>query len=77
MRQNGVAIRVIRTLLGLSLRQLAHAADLTHGYVSRLETEQRDASPEALDRIAEAMGVPVAAVLRESPRDHEGHASGA
>lgn len=69
VRQNGSAIRVIRQLHGLSLRRLARDAGLTHGYLQRVETEKREASPDALDRIASAMNIPVDAVLRESPSD--------
>ncbi|RKN61914.1 XRE family transcriptional regulator [Streptomyces klenkii] len=55
----------------MSQRQLAERAGLDYSYLSRVEAELRQASPDALSRLASALEIPVDAVLRESPRDHE------
>ncbi|MEU7066954.1 helix-turn-helix transcriptional regulator [Streptomyces sp. NPDC046161] len=68
---NGAAIRAFRRKHGMSLRRLACLIDRDPGFLSHLETEQRGAGRETLERIAEELGVPMTAITREKPRDQD------
>lgn len=52
-----VALRRLRIRAGLSLRELAALAGVTHVTVSRIETGQREGSLETLSALAVALGV--------------------
>jgi len=66
---DGGAIRQLRRARGLTMRQLATAAEVDHAVVSRLERQvQSDVSARALAKLALALGVPVDAVLTETFR---------
>lgn len=65
-RINGHAVRAIRIAQGKSQVKLATQSDLDHSYVSRIESGQRcHPTPEITKRLAEALGVPMAALLAE------------
>ncbi len=64
-RQNGAAIRALREKDGWSQAGLARAAGVDQSDISRFETESANASVATLNRIARALRVPVAAVMRE------------
>jgi transcriptional regulator with XRE-family HTH domain len=65
-RQNGAAIRALRRKDGQSVSDLAEACGLTNAQsLVNIENEFRQASIELLNRIARALGVPVAAILRD------------
>ncbi|MFJ5785402.1 helix-turn-helix domain-containing protein [Streptomyces hydrogenans] len=68
---NGAAIRTIREARGMSLQRLARLIERSPGFVSRVETEDRGASPETLGRIATALRTPIHAITREKPRDQD------
>src|SRR5690625_4847239 len=63
---HGAAIRALRAAHRVSLRALAQTAGLTAGYIHRLETGARGATPDTLRRIAQALGVPINAITREA-----------
>lgn len=63
-RQNGTTIRVIREIRGLSRDDMAVKIDKSYPYYCNIETERKDPTPEVLHRIARALDVPVAAILR-------------
>ncbi|WP_075779376.1 helix-turn-helix domain-containing protein [Streptomyces acidiscabies] len=65
MTPNGTAIRTLRNVLKLSIRHVAHHAECTPSHLSRLERGQVGMGEQGLRRIADAMGVPVAAINRE------------
>ncbi len=66
---DGGAIRRLRRARGLTMRQLATAAEVDHAVVSRLERQvQSDVSARALAKLALALGVSVDAVLTETFR---------
>lgn len=67
VRQNGSAIRAIREALGLSLTELAECTGSHPQSLRNLELERRDASEDLLTRLARALGVDVAAILRDPP----------
>jgi hypothetical protein len=66
VRANGAAIRAIRTANRCGLRTLAIRIDRTRGFLSQVETGKRGASPQTIERIADALGVPVAAITDRS-----------
>lgn len=67
-RQNGATIRAMRRLQGLEVGDLAEMARFknTQSLVN-IETEFRQASWEALSRIATALCVPLASLARVRP----------
>ncbi|WP_311670689.1 helix-turn-helix domain-containing protein [Streptomyces chisholmiae] len=67
MRPNGAAIKALRTTHQVSLRCFAQLIDRDHVFLHRIESGERGASPETLQRIAAALDVPVAAITRENP----------
>ncbi|MER7151208.1 helix-turn-helix domain-containing protein [Streptomyces lydicus] len=71
MTPNGAAIRAFREVRGLGLNQLAHLIGIDPSFLSRIETEQRGAAAHTIDAIALRLDIPVAAITRERPCDHE------
>lgn len=69
MAVNGGAIRAIREGRGVSQTALAARVGLSPSALSRIETGQRGrrylADPSVLNRIADALGVTVAAITRD------------
>lgn len=61
---NGYAIRAFREKEGLSVQDLANAANITAPHMRNIENEHRNANPQHLNLIARALGVPVAALQR-------------
>ncbi|QVQ51330.1 helix-turn-helix transcriptional regulator [Spiractinospora alimapuensis] len=61
---NGTAIREFRHLLGMSTSELADRARTTSQHVSNIELETRACSAVLAGRIADALGVRRAAILR-------------
>ena len=54
----GVYVQERREILGLTQRELAERAQISHTFISRLETGQRkEASQPILRRLADALGV--------------------
>ena len=58
-----------RRLAGVSQEELAHRADIDRTYISALERSLYAASIDVLDRIAGALGVEAADLLRKPPVD--------
>jgi transcriptional regulator with XRE-family HTH domain len=82
VRQNGAAIRALRRKDGQSVSDLAESVGLSAQGLTNIENEFRQASPEALNRIARALSVPVAAITRtpvpaENTEDAENGSSAA
>lgn len=63
MRLNRFALAEIRERSGLSKSQLASRAGKATGTISDLESGRRDASPELLRSLAEALACPVVALM--------------
>lgn len=59
---NGAAIKAIRQARGWRTNAFARAIDISPSYLSNIEAGRKGALPETLDRIAAALGVPVAAI---------------
>jgi transcriptional regulator with XRE-family HTH domain len=65
-RHNGTAIRCFRIkLTGLKPGEFAKRAGLAYSTLDNIENERKEASLEALHRIAEALGVPPEAIVRD------------
>jgi transcriptional regulator with XRE-family HTH domain len=65
VKHNGAAIRAIRELRGVGLRQLAQLSGTSPTHLSRVEHEEREASDELRQGIGDALGVSVDAITRE------------
>lgn len=65
VRPNGTAIREFRWLKKLSIRGLARQTGRDRGHLSRIERGQAGASETTVRRIAEALGVPIAAITHD------------
>jgi len=66
MRINGATLKAIRTLNGYGLRELAGKSGVSVSYLSELENG-RDVNvrPPTMRKLADALGVPVAALARD------------
>jgi transcriptional regulator with XRE-family HTH domain len=62
---NGSAVRVIREALGVKRANLAKAAGISEPFLCRIELGTRQPGTEVRHRIAVALGVPVAAIIRQ------------
>jgi transcriptional regulator with XRE-family HTH domain len=58
-------LRALRTDRSLSQERLAADAGVDRAWVSELEREQGNTSVDLLDRLADALGVPIAALFME------------
>lgn len=67
VRHNGVALRELREAKGLSLTELSECTGSHPQSLRNLELERRDASELLLTRIARALGIDIAAILRDPP----------
>lgn len=63
----GQRMRAIRTLRGLSSRELAQAAGVSRGLISQLELDRANPSIDTLRKIAAALASPIASFFDESP----------
>lgn len=66
MKTNGDAIRIIRERTGFTKTQLATAARLDRTHLHRIETGERNGTPAQAKAIAEALAVPLTAILAEA-----------
>lgn len=65
-RHNGTAIRCFRIkLTGLKPGAFANRAGIAYSTLDNIENERKEASLEALQRIADALGVPPEAIVRD------------
>lgn len=65
MRLNPSSLAVIRILAGHSQASLARTANISQGTVSGLEAGTNNASPSMLRKLADTLGVPVAALITD------------
>ncbi len=64
MRINGQALKAIRERSGLSQSALAELAGITQGRISEWESDSPPVRPATIAKVAEALVVPVTALLR-------------
>jgi transcriptional regulator with XRE-family HTH domain len=60
--QNGAAIKALREANGWKVGKFATAVMISSAYLSNIEAERKNASPAVLRRIADTLGVPLAAI---------------
>jgi transcriptional regulator with XRE-family HTH domain len=73
----GEALRMMRTINGLTQKEMAKALELSDSYVSELERDNRDPSLSVLQRYADYFQVPVSSILLFSEsRGSESQGSG-
>ncbi|MGI6878624.1 helix-turn-helix domain-containing protein [Microbacterium sp. gxy059] len=60
----GEVLRDVRQQKGKTLRQVASRASVALGYLSEVERGQKEVSSEILAAVAEALEVPLSALLR-------------
>jgi transcriptional regulator with XRE-family HTH domain len=65
----GRNVRTIRQARGMSQEQLGFESDMKRSYVSDLERGTRNPSVKALGRLAAALGVDPADLLRDAGED--------
>ena len=61
----GEVLRDVRLQKGRTLRQVASKASVALGYLSEVERGQKEASSEILASVADALGTPISAIMRE------------
>ena len=61
----GDVLRDFRLQKGRTLRQVAGKASVALGYLSEVERGQKEASSEILASVADALDVPISAIMRE------------
>ncbi len=62
-------LRTLRTGRGLSQERLAVDAGVDRAWVSEVERGQGNTSVDLLDRLADALGVPIGDLFRAVPED--------
>lgn len=68
LQRFGARVRELRRAKGLTQEDLADASGLDRSYVGSLERGERNVSLRNIEKIAKALGVPVARLFR-SPGD--------
>ena len=68
LNHNPAAVRQAREARGLTQRELAELTGRRHTHISEIENATRDARPELLQRIAEALDVNVELLESACPR---------
>lgn len=61
----GAAVRALRLAYGWQLSKFATAAGMTHGHLANIESGRKRLTPQAARRIADVLGVPLAAITTE------------
>lgn len=59
----GEAIRIARSFLGISQKELATNIGVTNGYLSQIESGAREPSQKILRAIASEIGIPTSSLL--------------
>ena len=65
MTPNGAAIKALRESLGWSGVKFAAAVGISHPHLFNIESGKRQASSPVLRRMADVLGVPLAAITSE------------
>ena len=65
-------LKILRQAKGMSQEELAHRADIDRTYVSSLERSIYNASIDVVDRLANALDVQAADLLKKPPQQSRG-----
>ena len=63
-RHNGMAIRYLRIKDGLKPGEFATKVGVSYAHLDNLENERKEASLEVLHKVANALNVPIEAIVR-------------
>jgi transcriptional regulator with XRE-family HTH domain len=63
----GATIKALREAYGWKLGKFAVAAGTTHPHMSNIEAGRKRCTPEMARKIADALGVPLAAITTSRP----------
>jgi len=66
---NPAALREIRSLIGLSGRELARRCEISETTVTNIELGKHGVSPELMRKLADILGVPLDAITIPIPED--------
>jgi transcriptional regulator with XRE-family HTH domain len=66
MEVNGVRLRQLRREYAWSQRDLARESGVSQDTITRLETDQREAQPRTMRRLAETLGVEPRELMKRS-----------
>lgn len=61
----GEVLREVRQSQGLTLRQVAHRANVALGYLSEVERGQKEVSSEILLAVSDGLNTPLSKILNE------------
>lgn len=64
VRLNPASLAALRIFAGLSQAELARRSGLSQGHISELERGGKDARPATIKKLAQALAVPMPALLR-------------
>lgn len=67
----GTAIRMVRSVRGLQLQELAEKTGISHGYMCKLEADQRTPSMEVVESLCTALKIPVTFLFLFAEGDDE------
>lgn len=76
-QSDGETIRRLREEKGLSLKELAELANISHAHMCRMENESRHGTREVRVRVAQALDTTVANISKPVPRVSSGTAKAA
>ncbi|MBM7280317.1 helix-turn-helix transcriptional regulator [Gordonia rubripertincta] len=65
----GATIRALREAYGWKLSKFAVAVATTHGHLANIEAGRKRCTPEMARRVADTLGVPLAAITTARPVD--------
>ncbi len=65
----GMRVKVLRRAKGLTQQGLADAVNVSRVYIQSIESNRRRPSMDLLERLAEALDVTVADLVKDSPGD--------
>jgi transcriptional regulator with XRE-family HTH domain len=64
---NPAALREIRTLVGLSQRELARRCEISETTITNIEREKHGVSPALMRKLADQLGVAIDAITSVTP----------
>lgn len=64
---NPSTLSAMRVLAGLSQAELARRSGVSQGHISELEKGDKKASPKTIKRLADALSVPMPALISVAP----------
>lgn len=64
-RRAGATVKALREAYGWRLGKFASALEISHSYLANIEAGRKPLTPELARRIADTLGVPLAAITTE------------